>query len=366
MWKRLFKRHNPDKPERIPESLTLKQRVAAFWNWYAGAAGRFHSEIENKRCGSLEPEVSSKVDELLPGMAWVFGPGENGEGHSFTLTPEGDAHKRLVAQYWLQNAPRLPGWTFYASRQPSALHASGHSIRIDGTDFGAHEIWLTPHVDEQNAKVDLTVWHPLFDRIEQRLRWTVTFLWLDEALGEDGAVQWIGEINLGSDKLADSIPLSELPDFIDELRKNRDWKTPAPHECCTGYHCKESKRGILRRDIVAGSTLLMDIVQGYPMDSNPLADFGTDYEMLIIPIHLFTAGQQVDQRGQMEEALTSALEAHQAGKVLGGATGLDNAYIDLVLFDGSRSRHLIKTVMAASPYAEHYRHASFLAASNGA
>ena len=101
-------------------------------------------------------------------------------------------------------------------------------------------------------------------------------------------------------------------------------------------------------------------------DSNPLANFGTDYEMLIIPIHLFTAGQQVDQRGQMEEALTSALEAHQAGKVLGGATGLDNAYIDLVLFDGSRSRHLIKTVMAASPYAEHYRHASFLAASNGA
>lgn len=81
--------------------------------------------------------------------------------------------------------------------------------------------------------------------------------------------------------------------------------------------------------------------------------------MLVIPIHLFTAGQQVDQRSQLEDALTSAFKAEQAGKVLGGATGMDNAYIDLVLFDGNRSRHLVKSVMASTPYAEAYRQAPF-------
>lgn len=81
--------------------------------------------------------------------------------------------------------------------------------------------------------------------------------------------------------------------------------------------------------------------------------------MLVFPIQLFTVGQQVDQRSQLEDALTSAFEAEQAGKVLGGATGMDNTYIDLVLFDGNRSRHLVKSVMASTPYAEAYRQAPF-------
>lgn len=360
MWKRLFKSSRDPAQVSPPELLTLKQRVAAFWSWYASVARRFYSEIENKRCGTLEPEVSGKVTELLPGMGWVFGPGEGGGGHSLTLTPEGDAHKRLVAQYWRQCAPQLPGWTFYASRQPSTLHISGQSIRIDNNDFGAHEIWLTPHVDEQKEKVDLTVWHPLFDHIEKRLRWTVTFLWLDEALGEDGVVEWIGEINLGNDKLAGAIPLSELPEFIDELERERGWKKLPPHECCSGYRRKEPERGGVRGDIMAGSTLLMEIVHEFPLESNPLAAFGAEYEMLFLPIELFPPGQQVETRGRLEDGLAAAFDKERSGKVLGGATGLENSYIDLVLFDGNRSSHLVKSVLAGSPFAEHYQTAPFV------
>jgi hypothetical protein len=369
MWKRFFRKSQPEKapptPEpTAPELLTLKERVTAFWEWYVSVADRFYAEIESKRCGELEPEVSAKVNELLGGMAWVFGPGENQQGHSFTLTPEGDRHRRLVAQYWLAQAPEIPGWTFYASRQPSELHRSGHSIRIEDMSFGAHEIWLTPSVDAEAESVDLTVWHPLFDRIDNGLRWTVVFLWLDEALGEDAVSQRVGEIKLGDGKLADSIPLSELPEYIAELEAERGWKRMPPHQSCSSYHRKEPERGGgLRQDIIAGSTLQMNIVQEYPMDANPLADFGAEYEMIIIPISQLPPGQQVDARGQLEEVLEAALSKSGTGKVLGGATGLENAYIDVVLFDAVRSRHVIKSVMAATQYAEHYRTAGFVQAS---
>ncbi len=355
MWKKFFSR-----PAPAPEPpQTLKQRVRAFWHWYSGAAEGLYAAIEEKRCGDLEPLVSPKVDEFLPGMAWVFGPGENDVGHSFTLTPEGDPHQRLVAQYWLQNAPQLEGWTFYASRQPSKL--GGHSIRINDTDFSAEEIWITPFVDEQEECVDLTVWHPLFGTIEQRLRWTVTSLWLDEALGEDLVSQRIGEVKLGDDQLAGSMPLSELPDFIAQLEQENGWKRFIPYLCYSAYRYDEPElEAGLRKDIFAGTTLQMRIVHDYPMDSNPLADFGAAYEMIVIPIDMLPSGRQVDVRGELEETLNAALESEGAGKVLGGASGLENAYIDFVIFDGARSRHLVNSVMAATPFAERYSIANFV------
>ena len=363
MWKRLFKKSDPspDPPAAaVTAPVTLKQRVAAFWEWYGSVAERFYEEIENKRCGELQPEVSAKVDVLLPDMGWVFGPGEGGEGHSFTLTPEGNAHKRLVAQYWLRCAPQLPGWTFYGSRQPSELHRGGHSIRIDGKEFGAHEIWLTPQVDADREVVDLMVWHPLFEQIEERLRWTVTFLWLDEALGEDGVSQRIGEIKLGDEKLAGAIPLSELPEFISELERDREWRRIPPHARYFSYQRKNPARGAgLREDILTGTTRHLKLIQDFPMETNPLGKIGVEYVMVAIPMSLLPDGEQVAARGEVEDALEAALGRERSGEVLGGATGLENAYIDLVLYDAGRSRSLVKSVLAATPYAGDYTIANF-------
>src|SRR6478752_7227568 len=136
MLKNLFRRKMPALLLPAPV-LTLKARVHAFWEWYAEEAGRFYAEIENEGCAGLEREVSAKVDELLPGLGWIFGPGEGGRGHRFTLTPEGNADKRFIAQYWLQQAPVLENWTFHASRQASDLHRRKHSIEMGGMAFAA-------------------------------------------------------------------------------------------------------------------------------------------------------------------------------------------------------------------------------------
>ncbi len=68
------------------------------------------------------------VNELSPGFAWVFGPGADGIGHSFTLSGEGVIHRQLLALQWLSRAPVINGWTFYAARQPGPI--SGHTIEI--------------------------------------------------------------------------------------------------------------------------------------------------------------------------------------------------------------------------------------------
>lgn len=343
MWKKIFKKS--PRISEVPGALSLKERVAAFWKWYSEVSDDFYNTIENKRCSDLEPAVSAKVDELMPGFGWVFGPGEDGQGHSFTLTPEGHPHKRLAAYYWLGQAPILKGWTFYASRQPDNPFRSGRSIRIEEMDFKAEEIWLTPWVDDQEEKVDVIVWHPFFSKIQEQLRHTVTFLWLDEVLGEEGTSNWIGEIKLGDHRLADAMPLGELPEFIGKLKEANKWEKFPPHETFCQYRGSDPMRGGLRSDVIAGTTCMMPLVYEFPLEENPLMELGAEYFMIVIPADHFPTGRQVEMRGEIEDELTSALEAEASGKVLGGASGLENFYIDLVFYDGNRSRAITEKIL---------------------
>src|SRR5581483_11003377 len=242
----------------VPAENTFKTRVEQFWSWYAEVSPRFFQVIEDKQCSSLAPEVSGKVDELIPGFAWVFGPGANGKGHSFTLSGEGNLHRQLLAIYWRERAPTLPGWTFYASRQPGSI--SGMGLNIGDLKFNPIEFWLTPFVDRDEEKVDITVWHPLFDVMEERQRWTVLFLFLDEVLGEYGTQQWIGEIKLSPGRLTDSIPLEELGEFVNRLQLENDWKKLPPGESYSGYRCENPRNEFPRGDAVVGTTMHMHLL----------------------------------------------------------------------------------------------------------
>ena len=360
-----------------PAPTTLKERVAAFWQWYSAHAAEFYETIEQKECGSLQPSVSAAVDALLPGMAWVFGPGADGVGHSFTLSPEAHPYRRLVAQYWLSQAPKLPGWTFYSSRQAGKV-VPGMSIRIGEEVYKPEEIWVTPWVDEHYEMVDLTIWHAAFANAPENHRGLATFLWLDEMLSENDVFNWIGEIKFGDDKLSEAISLMELPEFIADLQAQRGWKKYPPSETYSSYRGPADKETAddedeeddeneseqtpaLRSDIVAGTTLLFRLVRDYPLEENPLAAWGADLMMIVLRTDQLPEGNQVAERGKLEDALDQMLRSNGAGMILGGATGHTNSYIDLAFYDGERSKQLVLDMLAAGEFGDSAWLSSFAA-----
>ena len=242
----IFKRS----PEAKPKP-TFKARVEDFWKWYSEVAPRFYQTIEAKKCSSLAVEVSAKVDELLPGFAWVFGPGKNKNDHSFTLSGEGVLHRQLLTMFWLSRAPELPGWTFYSARQPGSIQ--GMRMDMNGKVFNPIEFWLTTKPNPDSKKIDLVVWHPLFSEMQERDRWRVLFLFLDEVLGEFGTGQWTGEIKLNDQKLIDAMPLHELNSYVKKIEAETGWKKYKPGESWSGYRLKD-QQPFLRGDILLGST----------------------------------------------------------------------------------------------------------------
>jgi len=331
-------------------SLTLRERVAWFWEWFSSSAGRFHEAIEEGRCVELQPETSQAVDRWLPRMAWVYGPGENNVGHALTLSGEGSLPKQFVAEYWLSQAPILNDWTFYSSRQPSSsfdrvvLH-----VERDHETFKPVEFWICPYVDEQAERIDISVWHPSIGRVPEKVRLMALFLMLDELLGEHGTQNWIGDIRFADDQLKKSIPIGELRELIGEVQSQHGWRKHPPTETYSTYRLKERGHGWPRGDTLVGASRLFPLVGDY-MSANgpcehPLPGLGVDLVFVSIPTEHFPKGDEVKRRSEIEDSLVAALGAEASGISLGGATGCKNCYIDLALYDGECSLEIVKRVL---------------------
>lgn len=341
----LFRRKSSETFEQ-----TFKTRTQNFWKWYAGEAPRFYQAIEDKNSATLTDELSAKVDELIPGGAWVFGPGENKKGHSLTLTGEGNLHRQFLTEYWKSQAPSIDGWTFYSSRQPSN-DISGLRLEMGGEDFNFLEFWLSPHLDHDEEKIDITVWHPLFAKLPEKNCWTVLFLVLDEALGEIGTQTRIGQITMSDKKLTESLPLKELSAFVATTETETGWKKYSPTEIWSGYQIKEPHDHFRRGDVIAGSScnmkLLNEFLESEDRLENPLANTGADYVFVQFPTEFLPDGNQVEARGQIEDALEAALSSAKSGRNMGGAMGTRSTYIDLLLFDGVESLNIVQQVLRA-------------------
>ncbi len=83
---------------------TFKSRVQEFWRWFAEAASRYSETIAAVACATLTTEISAKVNALADGLAWEFGPGAGGGGHSLTLSGEGNLHRQMLTIYWLEKS----------------------------------------------------------------------------------------------------------------------------------------------------------------------------------------------------------------------------------------------------------------------
>jgi hypothetical protein len=341
--------------------MTYKQRVEKFWHWFRQNAARFHQTIDAGRSPTLAREVGGKVNEILPGFAWVFGPGKSEGEHSFTLSPEGILAKQFLSDFWGNLAPSIPGWIFYSSRQPSKCTST---IRIGEDSFEANALWVVPKPNEEKRRLDLTLWHPNFLKLEEPARFQLTFLWLDEVLGEHGTASWIGALEFSDQSFREAVPITELPHLLEKTKTDHGWKKEVPGNAFTLYKQPAQSGHLLRDDVITGVTRFPDLISEF-LDTkgklkDPVANIGADSVFASFPASILPKGHEAAIRGEIEDLLAETLESQKLGTVLGGALGTRLAYIDLIFFDGSRSLKTAAATIASHalrPKAEFYHFA---------
>lgn len=326
---------------------TFKSKVGAFWDWWAAEGARLAESVSSDGGNTVQPEVSAQVDRLMPGLAWVFGPGE-GDGHSFTLTGEGNSNFQFLTYYWLKRAPKIPGWTFFSARQAEP-DVGPLEIVVDDLRISAGEIWLAPEIDKEGEEIDIMAWHSKFDEIGENRAFHILFILLDAALGEHGTENWLGTVELGDSRLKSSIPLSELPEFVAEVEQDYGWEKGPPEETYSLYKIEEPPKGFARSDIYVGATrhfrLCREFLNEEGRLDDPVEGSGAEYVYVRIDVEVFPDGGELDYRVAIEDALEEALNDQAAGLVLGGAMGAEYGYVDLLFFAGGESERIVEKVL---------------------
>jgi len=335
------KDQQPPEPPLPPAEFTFNQRAAALWDWFASVGEELRTIHNDGDRDQLPSMVSPKVDEFLPGMAWVFGPG-TGEGfHSFTLSGEGVMDRQILADQWLKRSPGIANWTFHASRQPAG-HVGDFTLVAHDLKFRPIEFWVTPEIDEEEEQIDLMLWHPLIEKAEERLCMHALFLILDEILGEFGTTRWIGTVEFSQKRLAESMPISELKEFIEETSSSRAWKMRTPVDTWSVYKIPpENRSAAPRMDTIGGTSGCWNVLRSFLDDprkfEDPFLKMGAAWVYVSFPSAVLPESGQVDARENMADVITSALEQDHSGIPLGGAIGDRLAYMDFLIFDGERS-----------------------------
>lgn len=351
--------------KKKPET-SFKDRITQFWDWYPTVSERFFQSIEAGRCEDLTQEVSQATEFMLPTMAWVFGPGENG-GHSFTVSGEGYLPKQLLAEYWHSRAVELPHWTFHASRQPS----EEENLKNMAIGIGEHDsidtesFLISTNVDDEAQRIHITAWHPLLERLPEEHHYQILFILLDEALGEFGTQTWLGEIQIEPITPDDKTKtIATLPAFIKQVENYHQWEKTPPLRSYSLYEVPEQTDN-RRGDTLIGTTCIPDIVidfleNGGRLSEDPLPDTGAEFAYVAVDGSVFPDGQQSDVRANIEDALDEALISHLSGRALGGAFGFQESYIDLLLLDGDNSRAIVQAALGDLQLTNRSRIESFL------
>ena len=306
--------------------------VAAFWDWWLTAgASQATRLVSGGGMGGLPEEIGRLVDAINPGLTWEVGPGTVA-AHALVVTGGGVAEPRRDAERWFRAAPVSgTAWEYHPSRQPNP-RALQDRLRFAGIDLDLSAFRFATTIDDPRAVLDIAIFHPLFGRLSLDEKQHVQFLVLDQLLGEDEVVRWIGVIDIVDANPPDSVDGAGLRRSVAGLAE----RTKPTTRLISGQRDGHRFVAFLAHPLKWIDHLLLDtrvsIVLPYP-----------DQDAAGLPTEL-SSGRISEFQGNLRSSL-GARGHLTTRRVMNGAAAL-HLYIDQT---DTQARHAVDTAAATWP-----------------
>lgn len=195
------------------------RQITEFWAWWARSQADFGEQL---RLGDLPHdkavELTSAVRAVHPDLVWEVGTGDLA-ANALVVSAGGVAELRALAERWYRAGPGSDlTWEYHPARQACPTRF-GDRITLDGEDFELSRTVVGAFADDRRAKIDVSVFNPVFDRLGAEGRAQAAFLTLDRALGEDDVERWIGVVEVASIEPMDAVPAGMLGAVVRQLRE---------------------------------------------------------------------------------------------------------------------------------------------------
>ncbi len=297
--------------------------IVEFWKWWPSVAARIDDGIRNGGLPQeLVGEISQRVASIDPSLDWELGPGRRAR-HHLCLSAKGDPVLRVVAERWLHHCKEDEFWEFYAARQ--AHTGPPLALKIAGQDVDFEQFMYSVEPNEDRELLDIGVYHPGFDSMEEDLRGRVTFIGLDNALGEDGVERWLGGVDILD------APPSEALTYADFIAATRELA-----ENSTGDRWTVLRGEIDGSPIVVTTNLAIKRVDHLMLDQHVSIELAlqspTDQG--------FPDEQEAETLNQMEDQLFEALGEHAVN--VGRETHAGRRTLHLHVMEGGPAASIVE------------------------
>jgi len=197
--------------------------IRAFWNWFLSVADNFGDHFDNQE---LIQELDQKISKMGD-FSWELGPGVADQTNSaLVITPCGDKTLLPVTKLVVANAPKIPGWEFFASKPPKKWERrflveaeNGRKIEIDASN------WKYALLKFPEGTFDIIIKSPELIGLTKDLQYTAATIVLDSEIGEEMRLQWI----VGVDVVAEfdeelskkNNPIEVFAEHFNSLKKSK-------------------------------------------------------------------------------------------------------------------------------------------------
>lgn len=338
--------------------MTFLQRADEFWKWFAEQEETLSDMATHP--GQYDPDqVTSFVSEGIARLAMDI-PFNMGGRHEFSFAVEGQEHLFYLLPYLIRRKPQglRHDWQFSPCLQSS--RGESFDFGMYGIRVSTNAIRVSTGYDPDNNTFSLRFYHPDLCGLPEEQCFNAFYILLELTIGEGLSYVYVGDVQRADGPEEGMFPLTELEARIEEaLDAMGHSRIVSPEERYTTYQLKPQAGGGLRRDVIAGVTcyigLLNDYYAGEARAAGALAACGAKACFLFFPYPGEDRGDVLQARYDLEERLQDEVlgprgSGRESGIVLGGALGVDHAYIDLLLYDEPAFLQRVRPLLAALPY----------------
>lgn len=317
--------------------MPFADRVDRFWNWFI--------ENEKKLSEMINPKTSEDAEELTTlineGTALISDKiyYNIGRDYEFSFSVEGWPDLFILYPYIISRMPDClkSRWKFNPFNYGTD---KAFGFRMFGIDLDTSQIMVRASYIESSGTFKIYYYEKNLNKLSADESDDAISVILGNTIGEAISFMYIEGIERVSESEDDMISLYDLRKHIKKILESHDKKLfDNPKENYIGYQINPKESNELRYDVILGYTCLDSLVQDYYNDSTDIFDHVNSFGAQAV----FIAFQNPDNLEENEilnlrhniedKIIGKILEPMSLGQVIGGATGTQNSYIDLIVYD---------------------------------
>ena len=318
----------------------------SWWSAFGAKREELLAYFKNERPLDVAAWMQKHLQRIDERLMWEFGPGLKG-GHRLVVTPEVHRELRPMVDTLIGRCPGYEGWEFYSSRPRESVELARSILEARGlAQVDKTLVAVTPN---EACRIDLAFYSKRHRGPEDHDALASAWVASEVILGEATLDVWIGDISVhkGKGKREGAVPLGEMQAAVDEAVARIQAGLPAEpfsassvermpwglFELQPRVRDEYPRRLDLRVAPSCHKVMLRAAQDGTVFDSRRYSRFGELFVYVKTDGTVDLSGEKYADRGEMQDAITEALEPRGLGAVVGGGTGLKYSYIDLALAD---------------------------------